>query len=80
MPHYFFHLEGGAGLDADEAGVELPDLAAARVEARRTLASLLRDAALTGTPPPWHTFVVADADGVARLRLPFLELFGLAPP
>ena len=42
MPRFFFHLEDGATfLDAD--GIDLPDLKAARDEAIRATAEILRE-------------------------------------
>ena len=42
MPNYFFHSEDGH-LEIDEVGTELPDAAAARVEAVRFAGALLLD-------------------------------------
>jgi hypothetical protein len=42
MARYFFHTEDG-GRFPDDEGVDLPDLAAVRVEAVGVLADLLRD-------------------------------------
>jgi hypothetical protein len=42
MPRYFFHIEDGTSR-LDEEGVELPSPHAARVEAARVLAELVKD-------------------------------------
>jgi len=41
MPRYFFHILDGTAL-TDETGVELADLAAARIEAVKLVAGVLR--------------------------------------
>ena len=42
MPRYFFHRADGV-FDPDEEGTELPDLAAARIEAIRFAAASIKD-------------------------------------
>jgi len=41
MPRYFFHILDGTAL-TDETGVELADLAAARIEAVKLVAGVLK--------------------------------------
>jgi len=43
MTRYFFHMQDGEAVVDDEQGLELPDLNAAREEAIRTCAEMLRD-------------------------------------
>ncbi len=43
MAHYFFDWRDNGSLDLDEDGVDLPDLAAARAEAYRSLLERARD-------------------------------------
>ena len=44
MPRYYFHILEGPVAYADDFGMELPDLAAARAEAVLTLAEMMRHA------------------------------------
>jgi hypothetical protein len=43
MAHYFFDWRDNGSTDLDEDGVDLPDLAAARAEAYRSLLERARD-------------------------------------
>lgn len=61
MPRYFFHVHHD-GVQQDEAGLELPDRAAAWEEATRACGEMIRD--LDGTlhvGSDW-TMLVADGD------------------
>lgn len=71
MPLYYFHIRDGERLDPDEFGVELPDLDAVRLMARRTIAEFLSDAALTGRDLPGEAFEIVDAHGTQVLTVPF---------
>ena len=70
MRTFYFHLKHGEHLIADEEGVTLPDLAAARHEALQA-AHDLADAIKTGNPNVADAIVVVDEDGrtVDSLRL-----------
>jgi hypothetical protein len=57
MPVYFLHVEGRVRIE-DEFGLELPDDAAARREARGMARDLLRHQ--TGTVP-WRVVVINEA-------------------
>ncbi len=46
MMRYYFDLLDGDVIAVDEEGMEFPDLAAAQAEAARSLANMVRDAAL----------------------------------
>jgi hypothetical protein len=62
MPRFFFNCEG-AQTFRDEEGVELPDLAAARVQAIRNASEVLRDHSETFARNPNWRFHVSDAAG-----------------
>ncbi|NEU99136.1 hypothetical protein FNJ47_25740 [Bradyrhizobium sp. UFLA 03-164] len=47
MTRYYFDLRDGDDLAIDEEGLEMPNLAAVREEAARTLADMVRDS-ITG--------------------------------
>ena len=64
MPLYFFHIVTKDGtVLPDDTGVQLPDLDAARQEADRTVASLLRDTELGGRDYTGGIFEVESDDG-----------------
>jgi hypothetical protein len=44
MPHYFLDIRDHEGLHQDVQGADFPDLEAAKLEARRTLADMAKDA------------------------------------
>jgi hypothetical protein len=71
MRTFYFHLKHGEHLIADEEGVTLPDLAAARHEALQAAREILADAIKTGNPNVADAIVVVDEDGrtVDSLRL-----------
>ena len=68
MPRYFFHTQSEFR-QSDEAGTELPDMEAARVEAARLGGEILRDGApdFWGTQP-W-TLTCTDEDGLIFFTL-----------
>jgi hypothetical protein len=45
MPQYYFDIRDSSGLYPDDEGLELPDTRAAELEAVRSLANIIRDAA-----------------------------------
>jgi hypothetical protein len=51
MAQYFFDVIADGKLIPDEEGMKLPDLAAARQEAHRSLADLAREVVRTERPP-----------------------------
>ena len=71
MLRCFFHIRSEHSLERDEDGVELADLDAVRVEAQRTIASFIQDAAMTGEPLPGDAFEITDAQGKHLLTVPF---------
>ena len=59
MPRYFFDTYDGDRMVPDEVGLELPDIAVAKVEAQKALPDMARDA----MPDSNHrTFVVTVRD------------------
>jgi len=62
MPQYFFDILTDGELIPDEEGISLPSLNAARREASRSLADLLRDIIRTEHPPSL-TISVRDSEG-----------------
>jgi len=50
MPRYFFDLCDAGGVSVDDDGLELPDLAAATAEARRTLLAMFEEPPHPGSP------------------------------
>jgi hypothetical protein len=64
VPRYYFHIRTAKGaLVEDEEGVHLPDLAAAREEARLTAASLQTDTEQGGYDYSDSYFEILSADG-----------------
>ena len=71
MPLYYFHVRAGGRLDADEIGLDLPNLDVARVEALKGMVDLMRDAAIAGTSLPGQAFEIMDESGQHQLTVPF---------
>ena len=68
MPRYHFHVHDEKGL-LDEEGIDLPNFAAAQMEAVRLAGGmLLDDASLVHSHAGWHVSV-ADSNGSALLRV-----------
>jgi hypothetical protein len=69
MPRYYFHMEDGQSL-FDDAGLDLPDIAAAQNEALRASGELLKDWSRTpatlrnGTP--WQMWVTEKPNGEGK--------------
>jgi hypothetical protein len=76
MPRFHFHAEDGHR-DLDREGAELPDLAAAQVEAARYMAELLRERPGEVWRQGSLRVIVTDADGA---MLGVLALIGLTTP
>ncbi|WP_192710367.1 hypothetical protein [Methylobacterium sp. OAE515] len=68
MPRYFIDLHDGANFVRDHKGFDLPDLAAARVQAVRMMTRLAQGLA---DPQERQDYVIAvrDHQGAIRLRL-----------
>jgi hypothetical protein len=74
MPRYFFALHNDVEAD-DEDGVELSDLAAARIIALKTIAELIHDkVAEGGRIDLSHSLEVLDEERRPVLLLPYREL------
>ncbi len=70
MPKYFFNVHDGRS-DLDQNGVELPDLAAAKIEGIRFAGVLIHEnAACIATNWQWR-IEVADETGLVLLRMDF---------
>ena len=68
MPRYFFHVID-RGADRDLEGSDLPDVKAAKREARRCVGTMMSDAAMISDPPDeWHV-EVADPSGLMLFRV-----------
>jgi len=65
MPRYFFDTQDGEAV-ADAEGVELPDLAAAQIEAVRLAGELLREHAEQFWLTRIFSVSVTDAQGAAQ--------------
>lgn len=52
MPHYYFDLVENGQVMRDEDGLVLDDLEAAKGQARRALADVVREEIMDGSPPP----------------------------
>jgi hypothetical protein len=67
MPRYYFNFREGEELEADPEGQDLPNVEAAKNEARFYASELLRDAAVGGEASA-QTVEVTDAKGELILR------------
>jgi hypothetical protein len=63
VPRYFFHICDDEGMSRDEEGTELPDLEAARNEARASARDLIANYLKTGKPVKNQTVQIANAEG-----------------
>ena len=63
MGRFYFHLHSGEKVIADEEGLDLPDVAAARLEALAAARYILADAIRAGTENIPEAFVIADSEG-----------------
>jgi hypothetical protein len=63
MSRFYFHLRSGEKLIADQEGSDLPDFAAARLEALDAARYILADAIRSGTENIPEVFVIADSEG-----------------
>ena len=63
MGRFYFHLRSGEKVIADEEGCDLPDVAAARLEALAAARYILADAIRSGAENIPEAFVIADSEG-----------------
>lgn len=71
MPRYYFDINDGGEIFVDSAGVELANMDAAVLEARRALADMMRDA-MRGTECDVVSIRIRDgAEGPVMLEMHF---------
>lgn len=73
MPRFFFHVVDRAGIAADEDGLDVADLAAAREVALKGARDILAAEIKYGKIDLNWRIDVADAEGAVVLTLPFSE-------
>jgi hypothetical protein len=74
MARYFFHLVAGDQLLSDEEGTELPNLTAARREAKLSARELLGEAIKSGEQAVADGFVIANEAGHTLETFSFSEV------
>ena len=67
MPRYFFDVTDGSGVHTDEVGLELSDMDAAIVEARRALADMTRESLAERSQADLRIHIRDGADGPVNL-------------
>jgi hypothetical protein len=70
MGRFYFHLRAGDELIRDDVGEELPDMTAARCEARLVARELLAEAIKSGKAEVADSVVIADEAGRALAIVP----------
>lgn len=68
MPRFYFHTEDGSSC-LDDDGMELPDVTAAKIEAVRAMAELLRDKAPNFWDERSLKLIVTDKAGLILFAL-----------
>lgn len=68
LPRYFIDLHDGTNLVRDREGFDLPDLAAARVQAARIMTRIAQGFA-DGPDRQDYVLAVRTEDGIVRLRM-----------
>jgi hypothetical protein len=63
MPRYFFDVTDDGGVHTDDTGLELPDMDAAILEARRALADMTRESLIGRNPASLRIRIRDGADG-----------------
>ncbi len=74
MAKYYFHVRSGATVNPDEEGSELPNAAAAKEEALKTVRELLAEAIRFGRQHVPDCIIIADAHGREIMTVPFKEV------
>jgi len=74
MPRYFFHIADGSDLILDEEGSMLPDLEAAKAEARASARDIARQAIAQRRRPSDACVEIQDAEGRVLLSLSVEEI------
>jgi hypothetical protein len=67
LPRYYFDVTDSSGVHTDEVGLELPDMDAAIMEARRALADMTRESLVERNPPSLRIHIRDGADGPVNL-------------
>lgn len=73
MPHYYFHVCDGGGVSADEEGLDVADLAAARTHAIDGIRSILSDEIRTGEVSIGGRVLIMDESNRILLTVPFTD-------
>ena len=73
MPRYFLHLHNRIGIVADEEGMELPDLAAARRQAVLSIRSVLGEEIRQGRVDLRGRVEIADESGQVQATIHYRE-------
>lgn len=73
MARYYLNLRNGGGYVEDLEGQELPDLAAARLQAIEGIRSVLSEEARRGEIDLCGSIEIADGEGNILLVLPFSD-------
>ena len=69
MPHYYFDVHDKDGTFHDEVGLELPDMDAAIIEARRALADMTKEMLIDAAVDGIQIIIHDGADGPVRLSV-----------
>ena len=77
MARFYLNIRNGGGYVADMEGLELPDLAAARVQAIEGVRSVVSEEARLGEIDLSGSIEIADGDGNILLVLPFSDAVNL---
>jgi hypothetical protein len=77
MARYYLNLRNGGGYVEDPEGLELPDLAAARLHAIEGIRSVLSEEARRGEIDLRGSIEIADRHGNILLVLPFSDAVNL---
>jgi hypothetical protein len=78
VPHYYFHIRGGAQSADDDEGIPLADDEAAGREALRGARSILASEVIEGRLPLDERIEVVDGEGRSVLILSFAAAVGQA--
>jgi hypothetical protein len=77
MPRYFFHIRTGDAVIRDPDGSDLPNLDAARAEARQAARDLLAALLKEGGVLDGQVFEISDEAGSVLERIPFRSVIRL---
>lgn len=74
MPRYYFHIRDARGISRDDEGTDLPDLEAARQEAKASARDLIADAMKSRKEVADLMLDIVDEAGVPVETLPVRDL------